>query len=190
MELRKLNHEPEVSDLLNEANRWLILGPSEASLNDYLKLLNRHAAKCGICSSRERDGVRLRVDHAHNTTTLRGLLCTNCSMGLGYFKDSRDALLRANQYLKGNLTSIVCNEAYHELTPKRKAELQKQLSDVQDDKCLICNKLAQDVKHLCLGHCHNSNRIRGLLCNYCNAGLGQFKHNSVLLLRANLYLKR
>lgn len=37
-------------------------------------------------------------------------------------------------------------------------------------------------------HCHETGRIRGLLCHSCNVGLGQFKHSPDLLLQAVNYL--
>src|SRR5208282_6773282 len=48
--------------------------------------------------------------------------------------------------------------------------------NLQQGKCKICgipqNKLNEN---LCVDHCHKSNKIRGLLCRKCNAGLGIFK---------------
>ncbi len=37
-------------------------------------------------------------------------------------------------------------------------------------------------------HCHKTGKIRGLLCNRCNIGLGQFKDNSKILTAAAHYL--
>lgn len=39
------------------------------------------------------------LDHCHNTNTFRGWLCKNCNMGLGMFKDSKDYMQRALDYL-------------------------------------------------------------------------------------------
>lgn len=67
--------------------------------------------KCAICGG---DGiqwqknsktikVRLAIDHCHSTGKVRGLLCHGCNTALGRFGDSDDNLLRAVQYLRGEL---------------------------------------------------------------------------------------
>lgn len=37
-------------------------------------------------------------------------------------------------------------------------------------------------------HCHESKRVRGLLCTHCNVGLGMFKDSPALLASASEYL--
>lgn len=58
----------------------------------------------------------------------------------------------------------------------------------QNNKCLICNK-EQEVKDLAIDHCHTTNKVRGLLCNSCNLGLGCFKDNLEILKNAIKYLE-
>lgn len=53
--------------------------------------------------------------------------------------------------------------------------------------CRICNKDIKIKFHI--DHCHETNRVRGLLCTPCNMGLGLFKDNIVLLGNAIEYLK-
>jgi len=43
------------------------------------------------------------VDHCHDTGKVRGLLCWNCNIGLGYFKDSLGNLQRGYDYLQEHL---------------------------------------------------------------------------------------
>ena len=61
------------------------------------------------------------------------------------------------------------------------------LLNKQDGVCLICGQKDLD-KFLAVDHCHETGRIRGLLCNGCNSGLGHFKDDPELLKRAILYL--
>lgn len=54
-------------------------------------------------------------------------------------------------------------------------------------KCEICRKF--DVK-LAIDHCHESGKIRGVLCFGCNSALGKLGDNSQGLEVAMKYLKR
>lgn len=57
--------------------------------------------------------------------------------------------------------------------------------------CDICSKKLKYLdKATHIDHCHNSNRVRGLLCNSCNLALGHFKDNINTLLKAIEYLNR
>jgi hypothetical protein len=42
----------------------------------------------------------LHVDHDHKTGLIRGLLCTQCNPGIGYFQDSIERLQLAIKYLE------------------------------------------------------------------------------------------
>lgn len=44
------------------------------------------------------------------------------------------------------------------------------LSD-QDNRCAICQ---EELIKSCLDHCHKTNKVRGILCQHCNSGLGYF----------------
>ncbi len=46
-----------------------------------------------------------RVDHCHSTNAVRGLLCSNCNIGLGKFQDDEKILLRAVRYLRASVTA-------------------------------------------------------------------------------------
>lgn len=41
-----------------------------------------------------------------------------------------------------------------------------------------------------MDHCHDSSRIRGLLCHTCNSGIGKLRDNPELLRKAADYLER
>ncbi len=66
----------------------------------------------------------------------------------------------------------------------------------QGGKCKIC-KLEIDIdietrnntKAWAVDHCHETMKVRGLLCNRCNKGLGQFKDNIGFFKSAIKYLE-
>lgn len=61
----------------------------------------------------------------------------------------------------------------------------------QNGRCKICrtNTLSVRFKRFSIDHCHDTGKVRGLLCNNCNAALGLFKHDPARLLDAVTYLK-
>lgn len=65
---------------------------------------------CVICGSNE----KLVVDHCHETEQIRGILCTNCNLGLGHFKDDPLLLEFAIQYLN-SIYNVKEFETYLEL---------------------------------------------------------------------------
>jgi hypothetical protein len=55
-------------------------------------------------------------------------------------------------------------------------------------ECAICKERPPEGKRLVIDHNHLTNKIRGLLCHNCNAGLGFFKDSSHRLREAVRYL--
>jgi hypothetical protein len=68
------------------------------------------------------------------------------------------------------------------LTPEEWGELVA----AHGDACAICGKQMR----LSIDHCHRSGKVRGLLCNDCNLGLGRFRDDPELLQAAIAYLTR
>lgn len=61
----------------------------------------------------------------------------------------------------------------------------------QDGKCAICRKEKCSLNgKLSIDHSHETNIVRGLLCNKCNLGLGSFIDNIELLKNAIKYLEK
>lgn len=64
-----------------------------------------------------------------------------------------------------------------------------QLMADQDGKCAICRQTCPRQMELSVDHDHATGKVRGLLCQNCNAALGMFKDDPALLSRAIDYLK-
>lgn len=56
----------------------------------------------------------------------------------------------------------------------------------QNGKCAICNKLPQGKRPLVIDHCHDTGKIRGLLCYGCNR-LMVLLDDPILLEKATVY---
>lgn len=67
---------------------------------------------------------------------------------------------------------------------------QEDLDDLinqQENRCAICGDEFQETPNI--DHCHETGKVRGLLCRTCNVGLGHFKDNLELLQSAIRYLE-
>jgi hypothetical protein len=72
------------------------------------------------------------------------------------------------------------------------SEQYEELFVEQTGACAICGttefKYSRGRKpHI--DHCHETGKVRGLLCGHCNIGIGQFFDNVSLLEKAIIYLK-
>lgn len=70
----------------------------------------------------------------------------------------------------------------------READFNKMEQD-QNGKCAICFKVPERGR-LVVDHDHNTGKVRGLLCNTCNSGMGKLGDSIENLESAVLYLKR
>lgn len=95
----------------------------------------------------------------------RGAICYRCKY------DRRTAQYKLNQNAKrrGYLLTL---EEYNALLEK------------QNGQCAIC----KDEAKLVVDHDHGSGKVRGLLCNNCNAGLGMLKDSPDILRAASQYI--
>jgi len=71
------------------------------------------------------------------------------------------------------------------------------MNDDQSGVCAICSKpeispnpLSGKIKDLAVDHNHKTNKIRGLLCNKCNRGIGLLCDDPTLLQSAIDYLRK
>jgi hypothetical protein len=60
----------------------------------------------------------------------------------------------------------------------------------QKGMCAICSKPFTDSKKVHFDHDHITGKVRQLLCNNCNCGIGYFKDNIEMLLNAVEYLNK
>jgi len=76
----------------------------DITVEEYETLHREQEGKCKICNSKDpkRPSGVFVVDHCHINGHVRGLLCDDCNLALGKFKDNIKALESAINYLKDN----------------------------------------------------------------------------------------
>ena len=95
-----------------------------------------------------------------------------------YYQENKEALKEAKQEWKLKYNYNITLDEY---------DLNLEL---QDNACKICKTDASELsKKLAVDHCHDTGAVRGLLCNKCNVGLGQFNDDAMLLETALTYLQ-
>lgn len=95
------------------------------TLEEYNEMLSEQQGVCAICGNPPylvgTGGTTLpgslAVDHCHKTGAVRGLLCTNCNLGLGSFFDNAVLLQRATAYLVAHEELLRRAVAYLEENP-------------------------------------------------------------------------
>lgn len=59
----------------------------------------------------------------------------------------------------------------------------------QSSCCAICGSYSEDPFKLHIDHCHESGKVRGLLCSKCNQGIGLLGESEEVLASAARYLR-
>ena len=76
------------------------------STEEYKNIIENNKGLCPICKSVLVFGVGVRdpkaatIDHNHETGKVRDVLCSNCNMGIGKFKENIITIQAALDYLK------------------------------------------------------------------------------------------
>lgn len=79
-------------------------------------------------------------------------------------------------------------KVHYGITPDEYAELLRQ----QLGRCAICKRDGTDSRgySMHVDHCHKTGKVRGILCNKCNQGMGNLRDDVNILYAAILYLIR
>jgi len=74
------------------------------SYENLLSMWDVQDGKCAICGEEFKNSSDAFVDHNHETNEIRGLLCRQCNLGIGFFKDNSELTMNATKYLVRNKT--------------------------------------------------------------------------------------
>lgn len=58
----------------------------------------------------------------------------------------------------------------------------------QEHQCKICDRPLINQGRVCIDHSHKTNKVRGILCDRCNRGIGLLQDNPTVLNKAAQYI--
>lgn len=152
--------------------------------------------------------------HVHRLSEVdpeaRTAICANCGpvqiVTSGIYKGQRTwrckIIKRQQEKTEGRREYMkTYGKEYHERTgglPQRKSWLKRygltleefeRMEAEQGGKCAICRRPCASGQNLSVDHCHDSLKVRGLLCRTCNRSIGLMEDNVEWLANAIEYLK-
>lgn len=65
----------------------------------------------------------------------------------------------------------------------------ERMVDEQGNRCKLCGNEPKEGKKLVIDHDHRNGKVRGLLCNSCNVGIGLLQDDPALLEKAINYIQ-
>lgn|SRR3990167_3683409 len=139
-------------------------------------IISRKCLKCSVCQTKAWRKANPAATSEHTKTWQR----QNPEKKAAIYK----AWCKANPERVNVLSLRAQRKANYGIT-----EAQYQALIISQNNCCLICKLPAGDKTLHIDHCHATGKIRGLLCNHCNTGLGRFKDNIELLKAAIKYLK-
>lgn len=105
LDLYDANRRVTRRDFMEQCRRKHTLKKYGITIAQYAAMLDMQGGVCAICGVTPKKR-RLAVDHNHKTKQVRGLLCTQCNRGLGWFRDAEAHLLKAAAYIrKSNISA-------------------------------------------------------------------------------------
>lgn len=136
----------------------------------------------------ERHRGRKRVERSDPRHDRRRV--THCPKGHEYTTE--------NSYIDPNSGARKCRACQHEGSKRRfrhhlyglTLEQYEFLLREQRGRCAICGTERNGEVALAVDHDHSTGRVRGILCDPCNIGIGGFHDDSALLRAAITYLQR
>lgn len=84
---------------------WRKRGIADMTYARFEEMLEDQGFACGCCGGAI--GTEAHVDHDHRAKLVRGLLCSDCNLGIGKLGDNLTGLRRAIDYLQRNATAAV-----------------------------------------------------------------------------------
>lgn len=138
--------------------------------------------ECKVCRSAYMAERRTRnADQADSRPLPVSSVCCRC-------KIEKPAEAFALNRTKGNGLQSTCLECMRDRKYGLAPGEYDRILEQQGGGCAICKQPCARERRLSVDHCHSTGRVRGLLCQNCNAAIGMLKDDAALLFRAIDYL--
>lgn len=134
------------------------------------------------------------VDKPKDLFYARDTACKECRIAMRkqyYAANKEEHKIRCRKYYANNKEHL--DELRRQYERKRRYGLTQQqyelLLEKQAGQCAICHSVDNGHKaSLEVDHDHITGKVRGLLCNKCNQGIGLLQDSEALLKNAIIYL--
>lgn len=118
-----------------------------------------------------------------------------------YYNKNKEIIMNnVIKWQKNNVDKVKQYKKKNEIKFSRKYYIKKkygltleqydEMANHQNGLCAICNSQCTLYDKLSIDHCHETGKVRELLCNSCNIGIANFKENVEYLKAAILYLEK
>ena len=163
--------------------------PATAFDRDWVRLTTLDPV-CKPCR-KDRNARRCKANKAKNTTAtrkkLRAYCCPKC-------KEEKEATEFYVDRSSDSGLSSWCKTCLASVETLRKYGLSKEVWETilqkQGGKCAICRTATAGGRGTWhVDHDHKTGKVRGLLCNRCNTGIGSLRDDPTILQAAIVYLK-
>lgn len=93
---------PEAKARIKAYNVGYRLRKYGITYSKYCELLRDQGGRCASCKCETAGGRfgQFVIDHDHETGAVRGLLCSKCNSGIGFFDDDDEKLYLAAEYIR------------------------------------------------------------------------------------------
>jgi hypothetical protein len=107
-----------------------------------------------------------------------------------YLKHIDERKIKAKIWREKNKEEIAINHKKNWYFKKYGITLEERNNRIQsqNNKCMICGEEFKYSKNIHVDHDHKTGKLRDMLCDYCNGGLGLFRDNVETLQKAINYL--
>lgn len=147
--------------------------------------------KCGPDADVSRSSEGPEQPAAEGAPEVGLLACTKCKVE---YPETSKYFIKNKRKLNGlDSWCRACRRTYvkrYAVPPGINPEEKHKIRGLREiAECVICGEPEKEGKQLAIDHDHATGLIRGVLCQRCNVGLGQFRDDPELLRFAALYLE-